>query len=206
MKWDIHLHSDFSDGVSTIKEIFQHAMHSGIEGIVVTDHDTVAHQKKAEEMGKKFGIKTVPGLEVTTPFGDILAIGVDFVPVGGLEEMVDQIHDAGGVAIAAHPFGGYWETPFVELPDILSLFDAWEVLNGGVSKDGNRLSIEFGLKHKVVGTAGSDAHYWSDVGSCFIEAGEDLIGSIMRGEVAIGTNKPDLAELPRIWNTYMGRD
>ena len=189
-----------------MEEIFSNAQNLGIEGLVVTDHDTVAQQKRAMEMGKKFGIETVPGVEVTTPFGDVLAIGIDFVPVGDLEEIVDQIHENGGVAIAAHPFGGYWETAFVELPDILSLFDAWEVLNGGVARPGNLRAVEYGMKNGLVGTAGSDAHYWGDVGSCFIEADGDLVDSILKGRVSVGTRKPDLLDLAEKWNAYMKRD
>ena len=205
MKWDIHLHSTFSDGMSEMRKIFEAAKRKGLDGLVVTDHDTTAHQKKAEEMGREYGIETLPGIEISTMFGDIIAIGIEEVPTGDAEEIIDEIHSMGGVAIAAHPFGGYWEVSFAEMPEFLSLFDAWEILNGGVSREGNMRALEFGLKNKVVGTAGSDSHYHEDVGSCFVVVEDDLLSSIRSGKVLIGTEKEDLLEIAEKWNEYMKR-
>ena len=203
-KWDIHMHTTFSDGINSVREMFEFAHKEGIDGIVITDHDTMDGWKLAEKASKEFGVETLPGAEITTPFGDVLAIGIEEVPDGSLEGIIESIHSQGGVAIAAHPFGGYWETQFTELPDIVSLFDAWEMLNGGVSKEGNEKAVEYGLKNGLVGTAGSDAHFKSDIGSCFIEIAGDPVDAVKKGRVMIGTRLDDLSDLAGKWNAYAG--
>ena len=200
MKWDIHVHSNFSDGISTIREIFEYAKKHGLDGLVITDHDFMSHWPLIKREAERTGVMTVRGVEITTPYGDILGIGIDELPSGSLEDIVESIRTQGGVSVAAHPFGGYWTVQFTELPDIVSLFDAWEILNGGVSREGNERAFEYGVKNKLVGTAGSDAHFKADVGLCWIDVDGDLVESIKKGKVKIGTRVDELSDLAERWN------
>ena len=204
MKWDIHCHTTFSDGLSTIREMMEEARKKGLDGIVITDHDFMGHTSLVEKEASRIGVDTVPGVEIGTPYGDIIAIGIERIPDGGLEEMVEDIRQQGGVAIAAHPFGGYWTVQFTELPEIEELFDAWEVLNGGVARDGNAKAVKYAMEKGLNGTAGSDAHFKTDVGSCFIEVTGDVIEAIKKGSVRVGTRLEELGDLAEMWNAYRG--
>ena len=204
MKWDIHCHTTFSDGLSTVREMFEFAKLKGLDGLVITDHDFISHRRLVQREAERTGMSTIPGTEITTPYGDILAIGIETIPSGTLEEIVEGIHEQGGVAIAAHPFGGYWTIQFTELPDIVSLFDAWEILNGGVAKEGNERAVKYAMENRLVGTTGSDAHFKDDVGSCYVEAGDDLISSIRSGKIKVGTFIDELKPLADLWNSFVG--
>ena len=63
---DLHIHSDLSDGSFSPTEIVEIARRSKLTHIAITDHDTV--EGVAEEMGagKKEGVKTIPGVELST--------------------------------------------------------------------------------------------------------------------------------------------
>ncbi len=204
MKWDIHCHTTFSDGMSTVREMFEEARRIGLDGIVITDHDFMGHRKLVEREAKRAGIATVPGVEISTPYGDILAIGIEEIPEGTLEEMLEGIREQGGVSVAAHPFGGYWEVQFTELPEITELFDAWEVLNGGVGREGNAKAVKYAMENGLVGTAGSDAHFRTDIGSCYVEVDGDIVDSIRKGKVRVGTRIDYLEQLAETWNGYAG--
>ena len=42
-KWDLHIHTNASDGKGTCEEIIKEALNKGISCIAVTDHHTVAN-------------------------------------------------------------------------------------------------------------------------------------------------------------------
>lgn len=64
MKIDLHLHTNYSDGRNTIKEVVDKAIQEKIELISITDHDSIAGEKQAIEycQGK---IKFISGIEFT---------------------------------------------------------------------------------------------------------------------------------------------
>ncbi len=206
MKIDFHVHTNFSDGLNSVKDVLKQAIKIGLDGIMISDHDTTESslfaRKIIKRMDKNFLV--VPGTEITTPNGDILAIGVDEAFTGTPQEIIKKIHAVGGLAVAAHPFGGYWPRPFVADFDSYA-FDAIEVLNGGVSKIGNQKAMKLAKERGLPGTAGSDAHIASSIGSCFtvIENAqdvEDIKKAIKKGAMKIKTRIPELKELITAYN------
>ena len=69
-KFDLHLHSNYSDGSATVKELVETVMQSGIKIFALTDHDTVAGVNEAEKYLSE-GIKYVKGIELTCKIDDI---------------------------------------------------------------------------------------------------------------------------------------
>lgn len=63
---DLHVHSTFSDGTLTPGEIVQTAAESGLSAIALTDHDTAAGVKEAQEAGRRLGMPVIPGAELST--------------------------------------------------------------------------------------------------------------------------------------------
>ncbi len=78
--FDLHLHTTASDGVLTPTEIVELAMSKGITTIAITDHDTLRGIREAEEAGKRYGVKVIPGIEISTKHKgtniDILGYGI----------------------------------------------------------------------------------------------------------------------------------
>lgn len=66
MKADLHMHSTYSDGLFGPEELFKKAKNNNIDVIAITDHDIVGDVEKNYEYSKKYGIKYIPGIEIST--------------------------------------------------------------------------------------------------------------------------------------------
>ena len=42
MKYDLHVHTSFSDGKYDPKDVVRQAIEKGLSGLAITDHDTVS--------------------------------------------------------------------------------------------------------------------------------------------------------------------
>jgi len=62
---DLHMHTTASDGRLTAAALIARAAKAHLTTIAVTDHDTVASIAEATALGKKVGIRVVPGIEIT---------------------------------------------------------------------------------------------------------------------------------------------
>jgi predicted metal-dependent phosphoesterase TrpH len=65
MNFDFHIHSTYSDGSSSLEEIFKTAKEKNVQAISITDHDTILGLSKVDELSKKFSIPFIPGVEFT---------------------------------------------------------------------------------------------------------------------------------------------
>src|SRR5690606_31816166 len=106
---DLQVHTSYGDGMADARTIFDRIERLGLLDVVaVTDHDDVGGALKAREglATGAYHFEFVPGIEVTTRSGHLLALWVD-EPVASfrsLEATVEAIHRAGGVAVIPHPF------------------------------------------------------------------------------------------------------
>jgi predicted metal-dependent phosphoesterase TrpH len=66
MKADLHMHTSFSDGRKTYKEVMDLAKKNGVDVISITDHDTVGHVEEMKAYARKIGIRYIPGIELST--------------------------------------------------------------------------------------------------------------------------------------------
>ncbi|MHA1501374.1 MAG: PHP domain-containing protein, partial [Candidatus Heimdallarchaeota archaeon] len=102
---DMHTHTNYSDGTDSAEEIIRQAEKIGLDGIAITDHDTFEGLYEALEV--ETNLLIVPGIEVSTSKGHLLAYGVmdgDFEQGLSPKETVEIIHRYGGIAVPAHPF------------------------------------------------------------------------------------------------------
>jgi len=69
MKIDLHIHSkDCSDGMKTLREIFEEASKREIGLISITDHDSLDCQEPAEALAMHWGMQYLYGLELNVSF------------------------------------------------------------------------------------------------------------------------------------------
>ena len=66
MPADLHIHSNFSDGIDTPEEIVKQSAAVGLKTIALTDHDTVAGIERALAAGEQSKVEVIPGIEFTT--------------------------------------------------------------------------------------------------------------------------------------------
>jgi|YelNatPaOPRAMG01_1025707.scaffolds.fasta_scaffold07505_7 predicted metal-dependent phosphoesterase TrpH len=70
-RWaDLHIHSSFSDGEWSPKEIVLTASKLGLSAIAITDHDTIAGIKEAEMIASTAGVEIIPAVEINTDYNE----------------------------------------------------------------------------------------------------------------------------------------
>ena len=55
-KVDLHIHTQYSDGMLTLEEILQRATELRIQELAITDHDTIINLQRYKELSFKYGI------------------------------------------------------------------------------------------------------------------------------------------------------
>jgi len=169
------------------------AAHSYIKVAAVTDHDSVRGCRAAVELASAYpDVLIVPGVEISTPVGDMLVLGTYELPPKPWtpEAVADFARSIDGVSIVAHPFRTYGVGERAKNYKI----DAIEVLNGGSTKEANAQAKEFAKTLGLPGTAGTDAHQVSELFSVYtqVEAPmnvDSVLAAIKKGKVS--------AQIPR---------
>lgn len=166
---ELHAHSNASyDGRDSIELLLEQAAAVGLDGLAVTDHDTVEASVRAADIADDYGLLGIPGLEVTSAAGHVLALGVrEQVPADRpFAETIERIHALNGIAIVPHPFQSSRHGVAANITeDELALADAIEVYNSRLlTGRANRRAERFAREHSLPMTAGSDAHISEMVG------------------------------------------
>jgi predicted metal-dependent phosphoesterase TrpH len=103
----LHIHTVYSwDGTCSVEAILkQSAQVAGLDVIAITDHDEVCGALEAERLAFPYGIEVIPGCEISTADGHLLALFIrEKIPAGmSLQETVLRVHEKGGLCIVPHP-------------------------------------------------------------------------------------------------------
>lgn len=77
---DLHLHSTYSDGTLTVKEIVEFASTKKLTAIALTDHDCIAGVHEISDIAQKVGLEVVPGVEISSMYDnqDVHILGYYF--------------------------------------------------------------------------------------------------------------------------------
>jgi predicted metal-dependent phosphoesterase TrpH len=160
---DLHVHTTYSkDSLITPKDLVYYAKKRGLNACAVTDHNTL---NGAYKIAKETDFLIIPGMEVSSADGHIVALNVhELIPRGfSAVETVEQIHKAGGVAIACHPYV-YFKGCLRE--HVCATFDAIEVINARAFpfKNSVKKAEEAAKRLKLSRVGGTDAHYAPQIG------------------------------------------
>jgi hypothetical protein len=154
--------------------------HSFIKVAAVTDHDSVRGCRATVELASAYpDILIIPGVEISTPQGDMLVLGTEELPPRPWtpEAVVDYAKSIGGVSVVAHPFREYGMGDLARNYKV----DAIEVLNGGSTAAANNEARELAKSMGLPGTAGSDAHQLSELFSVCSKVDASLdVDSVLR--------------------------
>jgi len=164
----MHVHTSYSDSSGSVKEVIKVAQQRGLDGIAITDHDTLEGAYEALE--KRSGLIIIPGEEVKTDQGEILALGIKrTIPKKlPIADAINKTHIQGGLVVIPHP-----TIPFFSklreknmrnlLIDGLEVFSAIAPFSGYFSKKNMELARRLGVSI----TAGSDSHFPETVGDAY---------------------------------------
>jgi predicted metal-dependent phosphoesterase TrpH len=176
VKIDLHMHTHHSrDCAIPTAEVIRLCLQRGLDGIAVTDHNTLAGGLEAVALAPA-GFIVIPGEEIKSSEGEIIGLFLsEEIPAGlAPEETAGRIREQGGVVIVPHPFDPLrrspLKTPALERLCAAGLVDAIEVLNGRMAlRSHNLRGAAFAAERGLPGTAGSDGHSRPEYGHAWIE-------------------------------------
>jgi hypothetical protein len=167
---DLHVHSFPSDGMLSPFGLVMLARLNGLHAIAITDHNQIVSGKVGRWISQTIGGPTIlVGQEVTAPDFHIVAVGLKKTVSWNqsARSVTSEIHEQGGVVIAAHPTARYWPG----FKDILEELDGSEVghpriLVSSAAEDRSRHFHRFVSEHraKVSAIGSSDYHWFNSLG------------------------------------------
>jgi len=157
---DFHVHTIYSHDSFNGFDIFLRAQKKNYH-IAITDHDSV----KGIQVGRKLGLKFIPGIEITTDRGDLIGLFADFSDPKrfykrmDFYEALDKIKEDGGISVCPHPFD-VLRRKAIRDEKVISACDAVEGYNSRTIFEGTSVrAMKFALAHGKPITVGSDAHF-----------------------------------------------
>lgn len=171
MLFDLHVHTEISEcSRLKISDILNHAKDKGLDGVCITDHQTMdIRHYNIREGFQKDGLLIIFGMEYETVDGDFLIFGpfenirID-LPA---KELLKFVKKAGGVAVAAHPFRrGRSVSEYIVREKHCKII---ETMNGRNSNKDNKKTDIWLKTYDLKSVGGSDAHTLEELGKVKID-------------------------------------
>jgi predicted metal-dependent phosphoesterase TrpH len=146
-------------------ELIAQAISVGLDGIAVTDHDTMAGVFEMQKIAPP-SFEIIPGEEITTDRGEVIGLFLtEEIPPGPFDEVFFRIRSQNGVVIVPHPFDPFRKA-ILPTDQEAGRFDAIEVLNGrAMFASINTKAQAYAQRNNCAMVCGSDAHYLFEVGA-----------------------------------------
>lgn len=203
---DLHVHTIYSyDGTASIPAVLTRARKMGLNVIAITDHDEIAGSLRALELAAEYGVEVIPGTEVTTAEGDLLAYNISqkIERDRPLMETILRVGELGGFCIAPHltaggigmrSLSGYSILMALRNPDAARVLIAIESYNATViDRMSNHYARILAGRLAIAQTANSDAHVVEAIGLAATGfpgyTASDLIISLQNGTTTIHKRK-----------------
>lgn len=199
---DLHMHTIFSyDGTASVSSVLHQAKQVGLDVIAITDHDVIEGALLAEQLAPRYGIQVIPGVELTTAEGDLLALGIHtLVPAGlSLIETLIRVGELDGICIAPHPIAGgmgmkslkfHSVVKAVQHPEAGLYLLGIEVINAtALDRRSSVYARELAHFTGLSRTGSSDAHVLDAIGSGVTEFPGGTIGDLIEA-LRFGTTTP----------------
>jgi len=186
---DLHIHSIYSDGTATVNAILHHASTSTeLDVIAITDHDTLQGALRARDQAAQFRIDVVPGMEITTSEGHLLALFLQQPVKSGMSylETAEQVRLFGGLPFAAHPAG--YRINSIGAARLRRLLERYPGLLAGVeAENGSLIHLSDNERAQTLrwelglpGLGNSDAHMLDAIGCAYTAFPGKTAGDLRR--------------------------
>lgn len=165
-----------------------------MDGLAITDHDYVWSLDELKKLKKQAGVDNLVilrGKEIEREGKHLLIFNYPY-QIGRwppLREIIDEIHDGGGIVILAHPFryGRFMDLSLESYREFFTPYDAVELLTPQHSDLEKKKALLIQQSLQLVGIGGSDSHDINHVGKCvtyfptYIKDEKDLAQAIREG-------------------------
>lgn len=172
-KWyacELHCHTLHSDGAFTVRELTETAQSRLLEGICLTDHNTISGWEETESEN---ALAVLKGIEYTTYHGHMLSLGIKkpeiWYTISNIDSTIEKIKDEGGIVGIAHPFqlgtpictGGHWDYKITKWENVsyMEIFSEGSPFMNTANKKARRLWHSLLSRgYKITPTMGRDWH------------------------------------------------
>lgn len=171
---DLHLHTLASDGLVGARDLVDFTENeTDLDVIAVTDHDETIAAVQAREWAarKAYRVQVVPGVEVSTREGHLLALFIEERPPALMSALrtVEWVRARNGLCIAPHPFTRWTHSLSASaLDSVLSVSGSLcgvEVLNASLAGRASRpRALAFAAAHGLAQVGASDGHMLAMIG------------------------------------------
>lgn len=215
MMWKVDLHSHTiysSDCLTRPEDTIARARAIGLDKLAITEHNTLAGALKAKELAPDL---IIVGEEIKTTHGELIAYFVqEEVPKGlSPQETIRRLREQGAVIAVPHPLDS-WRGSAMGRENVLQIIDqvdALEVRNARcVRPQDNLHALALAQEHKLLHTAGSDAHIPFELGRCYMEMpafeddAESFIDALQQAR-PMGKESPFWPHLMSTWAKWRKR-
>lgn len=105
-QFDLHLHTNFSDGRESPKKVLSRAKKAGLSLVSITDHNSITHIEEEIEFARSLKLNTLPGVELSAIYQNrhLHLLGYGFKKTKALQSTLKQVQQkrkAGVLKIAA---------------------------------------------------------------------------------------------------------
>lgn len=190
MLLDLHMHEQTfsSDSYLSLETIVQIAKDRGLDGICITDHDSVDLRQQGAEYSRQVSFPIIVGVEYYSLEGDIVAFGLDQVPDQrmGAQAFINLVKSQGGACISAHPFRNN-NRGLGEQLSVITGLDGIEAFNGSTSPQANQKALDYCRRLGIQPIGSSDCHVPEQVGHFatwlpdWVTTEQELILSLQKG-------------------------
>jgi len=187
-RYDLQVHTDASPcSRASPEDVVEAAVDAELDGLAITNHDTLKGYDAVNALAPG-NLTVIPGVEVTTTQGHLLALDVNEVPPQADPlTVIHAIHEQEGLAILSHPFDKLREYYTDKLDEIAANIDGVEVLNSRcIVPHYNRKARSFAKQHDLPITGGSDAHFPMEVGRAYTMCDGSILDAIREGSTETG--------------------
>lgn len=177
---ELHTHTVHSDARHTLRELSESALRAGFRAIALTDHNTMSGHVEAPSVMEETGLLILRGMEWTTFYGHMLALGisdyVDWRDIGknDIHTGIQRVHEIGGIIGLAHPFrvgspmctGCHWEFEIQNWHDV-NYIEVWSGVWPSLKIDNHHAfqlwTDKLNAGFRITATSGRDWHDSSPV-------------------------------------------
>jgi predicted metal-dependent phosphoesterase TrpH len=197
IKLDMHVHTYYSvDGLNSPRELLLAAKEKGLDGLAITDHNSLNAIKNALKVGKELNMIVIPGCEINTKEGHLLAYWPkDKVPDKPpkkdkpAKEIIKELKKQGAIIAIPHPFSSLAKLYKIlrgkslffdkETFQVLDKIDAIEIYN---NHSPFKKACKVAKENKIPMFGGSDSHMTRDLGKIYTQFPGDFFKNYKRAK------------------------
>lgn len=131
VKCNLHIHSQYSDGTGNFKTIAEEALLAGVDVIILTDHNVLVNgvEQFYEKNGKRLLLLTGEEVHDQSRMPQknhmlVIGAGTEMAQYAAEpQELINQVHQHGGLSFLAHPF----ENDLPQFNETAITWEDWDV-------------------------------------------------------------------------------